>query len=93
MAGFIYFTIMPGGTTIEGFLLFYAGISFLAMFYWLISFIYSKRRNYLILIATAATAVIYYLNGFGVIFHYPKADLIFLAFVTFTFYLLASEVE
>ena len=90
MAGFIYFTIMPGGTTIEGFLLFYAGISFLAMFYWLISFIYSKRRNYLILIATAATAVIYYLNGFGVTIHSPKPDLIFLAFITLTFYLLAS---
>lgn len=84
---------MPGGTTIERFLLFYAGISFLAIFYWLISFIYSKKRNYLILIAATAGAVIYYLNRFGVILQYPKADLVFLAFVTLTFYLLAAELN
>lgn len=84
---------MPGNTTIDRFLLFYAGISFLAMFYWLIIFIYSKRRNYLILIAVTAGAVIYYLNAFGIILQYPKADHVLIAFLTMTFFVLASELN
>lgn len=63
------------------------------MFYWLIIFIYSKRSNYLVLIAATASAVMYYLNAFGVILQYPKAYLVFLAFLTLTFYALASELN
>lgn len=84
---------MPGGITIHEFLLFYAGISFLAVFSWFIIFIYTKRRNYLILIAAIAGGAVYYLNAFGVILHYPKADLVFLAFITLVFYVLASELN
>lgn len=84
---------MPGSITIHEFLLFHAGICFLAIFYWLISFIYSKRRNYLILIAVTACAVIFYQNAFGVILQYPKAYLVVLAFLTLTFYALASELN
>ncbi len=84
---------MPASDTLQGFLLFYAGISFLAMFYWLISFIYSKRRNYLVLIAATVAAAIYNLNAFGVILQFKKADIILLAFVTSVFYVLASELN
>ena len=84
---------MPDGITIHGFLLFYAGIAFLATFYWLIIFIYSKRRNYLVLIATTAGQLFFFLNAFGVILQSRKADLILLAFVTLASYVLASELN
>jgi sensor histidine kinase YesM len=84
---------MPGGFPIREFLLFYAGIGFLAMFYWLISFFYSKRLNYLILIAIIVFSVIFFLNAFGVILQYPKVYLVFLAFLTLAFYVLAAELN
>ena len=84
---------MPGGITIHGFLLFYTGIAFLATFYWLIMFIYSKRRNYLVLIAATAGNCFFFLSAFGVILQSRKADLILLAFVTLASYVLASELN
>lgn len=63
------------------------------MFYWLISFIYSKRRNYLILMLATACPGIYILNSFGIIFHIKKADLIFLSLIQLVFYALASELN
>jgi sensor histidine kinase YesM len=84
---------MRGDITINGFLLFYAGISFLATFYWFIIFIYSKRRNYLVLIASTAGYCIFFLNAYGVILQFKKLDLILLAFVTLAFYILASELN
>ncbi|HET9826748.1 MAG TPA: histidine kinase [Chitinophagaceae bacterium] len=84
---------MSVGSSIRDFLLFYAGISFLAMFYWLISFIYSKRSNYLILLVATASAVIYYLNAFGLILNYPKGDIIFLVVFELAWYFLASELN
>ena len=84
---------MPDSITIKGFLLFYAGISFLAMFYWIISFIYSKNRNYLFLATAVAAAAIYFFNAFGVILHYPKADLVLFAFLELSWYVLASELN
>lgn len=84
---------MPDGITIHGFLLFYAGISFLAMFYWLIVFIYSKRRNYLVLAVATTASAVYFLNAFGVMLQFRNADLILLAFVTSAFCVLASELN
>lgn len=74
-------------------LLFYAGISFLAMFYWLIVFIYSRRRNYLVLAITTAVMALYQLNTFQVILHFRKADAILLPLVCFAFMVLASELN
>jgi hypothetical protein len=93
VGGFIYFSIMPGSSTIHEFLLFYAGIAFLAISYWLILFIYSKRRNYLLLAVAAAAGVMYSLNAFGLIFQTRKTDLVFFAFLELSWYILASELN
>jgi sensor histidine kinase YesM len=88
--GFVYLSIMPAGITIHEFLLFYAGISFLAIFYWLTIFLYSKRPNYIPLVAVTALGAIYYLSVFEVILHSRKADLLFLALLIVAFCALAS---
>lgn len=84
---------MLDGVTIHKFLLFYAGISFLAVFSWFMIFLYTRKSNYIILIATVAFGAAFYLNSFGVILHYPKAALVFLAVSTLVFYVLASKVN
>lgn len=82
---------MPTGTITHDFLLFYAGVSFLAIFYWFVSFLYTKTRNYLVLIFVTISHLLFNLNTSGVVLHYEKAELIFLAFVVFSFCVLASE--
>lgn len=84
---------MPGSATIHGFLLFYAGISFLALVYWLIVFIYAKRRNYLVLVAATTNHVIYFLHLYEVILPQRKAELIFLSFLLLAFFVLGSELN
>lgn len=84
---------MPGSISIHDFLVFYAGLHFLAMFYWLSIFIYTKKRNYFLLTIAMVTAVAFYLTAFGMIFHDKKAELFLLAFLGVAFYGLASELN
>lgn len=93
MAGLIYISIMPDSSFEHDFLFFYMGIAFLAMFYWLIMLIYSKRRNYLVLIVSAAGCITYYLNSFGLIIPSRPNDPVLLAVFTFTSCVLASELN
>lgn len=60
----VYWNKMHQSTT--SFLWFYAGVSLLAVFYWLITFIYSLRINYLYLIAATFSFLILYLDRFGI---------------------------
>ncbi|MEO8147683.1 MAG: adenylate/guanylate cyclase domain-containing protein [Bacteroidia bacterium] len=48
------------------FLLFYTGVCLLAMFYWLITYLYSSRVNYIYLILATLAGLIFYLDNFGV---------------------------
>jgi signal transduction histidine kinase len=48
------------------FLSIYAGICLLAIFYWLINYIYSRRTNYLYLIAATLTALMFCLDIYGI---------------------------
>lgn len=84
---------MPGDKVIHGFLLFYTGISFFALFYWLIIFIYSKRANYLILTLATAAQALYSLYEFRVIINLQNLDHVLLGFVTITFCTMASELN
>ena len=49
------------------FLSVYAGICLLALFYWLITYIYSRRLNYIYLIAATLSALIFCLDVYGVL--------------------------
>ncbi len=51
---------------VHDFFMFYGGICLLAIFYWLITFIYSVNKNYLILMLATLCHVLYYLDNFGV---------------------------
>jgi sensor histidine kinase YesM len=77
--------------TIHDFLLFFSGMFFLAAFYWLISFLYTRTRNYLILILMTVSTVLLNLNTSGVVLHFEKAELAIVAFVIFSYCLFASE--
>jgi len=48
------------------FLLFYAGVCFLAILYWLTSYLYSFRANYLFYIASTLSTILVYMDHFGI---------------------------
>lgn len=72
-------------------LMFYAGMCFLAVFFYFLFFLYTRKRNYLILILPIVSSVLFKLNTLDVLLHYPKAKLVFLAFVIFSYCLCISE--
>ena len=49
------------------FLLFYAGGCFLAVLYWLTSYLYSFRANYLFYIASTLSTILVYMDHFGIV--------------------------
>lgn len=82
---------MAANIIIHDVLLFYAGMCFLAAFFYFIFFLFTKERNYLILLFPIISSVLLKLNTFGVVLHYEKAELSLIAFVTFSYCLFASE--
>ncbi|MGZ3924412.1 MAG: histidine kinase [Flavisolibacter sp.] len=82
---------MPVSSATHSFLLFLTGMFFLAIFYWLVSFLYTKNRNYLILILVTLSTVLLNLNTLGVLFHVEKAETVILGFVIFAYGWFASE--
>jgi sensor histidine kinase YesM len=86
-----YLSNMPESSATDDFILFLSGMFFLAIFYWLVSFLYTKNRNYLILILVTLSTVLLNLNTLGVLIHVEKAELVILGFVIFAYGWFASE--
>jgi signal transduction histidine kinase len=51
---------------VNSFLAVYSGFCLLAIFYWLITFIYSRRTNYLLLIAATLSAMLFCVDLYGI---------------------------
>jgi hypothetical protein len=76
---------------IHGFTQFYAGISCFSIFFFLIMYSYSRNRNFLTLIITTCSHVLFNLNLNGVIIHTTKGEPAFVAFLIFGFCLFSAE--
>lgn len=83
---------MPvGNGFVHDILLVYAGICFLAIFFYFIFFLYTKTRIYFLLVLTILSSVLLKLNSFGVVLNYPKAEPAIVAFVILSYCLFASK--
>jgi hypothetical protein len=86
-----YLSNMPVSSATDDFILFLSGMFFLAIFYWLVSFLYTKNRNYLILILVTLSTVLLNLNTLGVLIHVEKAETVILGFVILSYAWFASD--
>lgn len=80
---------MGPGTFAHDFVVYYAGISTFIFFFWVIMYFQTRNRNYFYLLITTASHIIFNLNLSGVIIHSQKAEPAILAFMIFSFTMVA----